>query len=62
MDPVLLALLVALLAMIGWCVYRVSRRSISVAAVRDWSIYAVVGLLIVVGICLSVVLTLIHPR
>ena len=54
MDPVLLALLVALLAMIGWCVYRVSRRSISVAAVRDWSIYAVVGLLIVVGICLSV--------
>ncbi len=54
MDPVLLALLVGLLVMIGWCVYRVSRRGISVAAVRDWSIYGFVGLLIVVGICLSV--------
>jgi hypothetical protein len=53
MDPVLLALLVGLLVMIGWCVYRVSRRGISVVAVRDWSIYGVVGLLIVVGICLS---------
>jgi len=52
MDPVLLALLVALLAMIGWCVYRVSRRGVSAAAVRDWSIYGVFGFLIVVGIFL----------
>ncbi len=49
MSPVLFALLVALLAMIGWCVRRVSRRGVSAAAVRDWSIYCVVGFLIVVG-------------
>ena len=53
MNPVLLALLVALGAMIGWSVYRVSRSGVSVATVRTWSIYGVVGLLIVVGIILS---------
>ncbi|MGA6980627.1 MAG: hypothetical protein WCC95_02885 [Candidatus Sulfotelmatobacter sp.] len=53
MDPALLAVLVALVAMIGWSVYRVSRRGVSAAVIRDWSIYAVVGFLIVVGICLS---------
>jgi len=54
MNPVLLALLVGLIAMIGWCVYRVSRRGVSTATVRDWSIYGVVGFLIVVGIGLAV--------
>src|SRR6266850_2560902 len=53
MNPVLLALLVGLVAMMGWCVYRVSRRGVSAATLRDWSIYGVVGLLIVVGIGLS---------
>jgi hypothetical protein len=54
LAPQLLTLLLALLAMIGWCVYRVSRRGVSPATVRDWSIYGIIAVLIVVGIGLSV--------
>ena len=54
LAPQLLTLLLALLALIGWYVYKVLRRGVSPATVRDWSIYGVVGILIVVGIGLSV--------
>lgn len=54
LAPQLLALLFPLFAMIGWCLYRVLRRGASAAAVRDWSIYVVIGLLLVVGIGLTV--------
>lgn len=47
LAPQLLAILVPLFAMIGWCLYRFSRRGVSAAAFRDWSIYILVGLLIV---------------
>jgi hypothetical protein len=55
LAPQLLALLLPLFAMIGWCLYRVVRRGASARTIRDWLIYAVIGLLIVVvGIGLAV--------
>ena len=50
MAPQMLAILVALFAMLGWCLYRILRRRPSAAAFRDWSIYLAVGVAVVLGV------------
>jgi hypothetical protein len=53
LAPELLALLVPLFAMMGWCVYRFVRRGASLVTLRDWLAYLAIALLIVVVIVVA---------
>src|ERR1039458_2594499 len=49
LAPQMLALLFAVFAMLGWCLYRILRRRPSAAVFKDWSIYLAVGVAVVLG-------------
>jgi hypothetical protein len=49
LAPEMLALLFAVFAMLGWCLYRIVRRRSSAAVFKDWSIYLAVGVAVVLG-------------
>ena len=49
LAPQMLALLFAVFAMLGWCLYRILRRRPSAAVFKDWLIYLAVGVAVVLG-------------